>query len=518
MWKLKFLYVVLGALTTFTIFSGYSKFSDFPLGYEKTKHREIAARVGKHEISIEALDSELQFALYDIAEMQYELRLNKLHELIGSTGEGRADIEILLPFPQPPRIELTYSARNIRGNPRAPVTIAVFCSFQSPHCKSTQPVFRRLMVEYQEWIRQVNFDFPLKFHREGVMAAAVTRCAAEQSKFWEYHDALYTLAPSVNKNEYVRLAKQLQMDSSQFDRCRADGLYRSQVLEDQKLAIALGLKNVPVVFINGLYLKGPRTFEQYSFWIEKELYSLGINPKDEAVQKDSNNINERNLPLTKLPLRLLGISESSVKNRSKALIEVNGATAQYFTLGQALLEGVSLLRLYSKFAVIESNEGLAKLPLEGEEGTDILLTQSYIHSEKLKRRIEQPMGPGTRQLISPSGVLTLGQEWLSRQLEEREILESKFTEAELEVEGYHLMRLEGVADNEFFTALGFQENDVLLRVNDSWVHSGQNALWDALTSGKIIDVAFMRKGLPHRLQYVVEELGYFEEEPDSEKE
>ncbi|WP_445362190.1 thioredoxin domain-containing protein [Microbulbifer sp. ANSA003] len=470
----------------------------------------VAARIGGREVTVQELDRDLQFVLYDIAEMEHKLRLNKLHEFISETSGAGTDVEILLPVPKPPRIELSYENRAVRGNPEAPVTVAVFCSFQSPHCKSFQPVLRQLLSEYPGWVRQVNFDFPLKFHREGVSAAVSARCAGDQDTFWEYHDALYARTPNLGDNAYIQTAKHLSVDSAYFANCVEDESYRALVLKDQETALQLGLKNVPVVFINGLYLKGKRSFEQYSYWVERELAKLNIDQKQKHTWEQQRNGKNR-LPVTNLPLALVGISESSIENKSKALVEVEGQKARYYSLGQPLLKDVSLRRLEGNYAVINNQGTLERLLLQGEEGNTVSLTYFRQHTEELRQRIEQPHGEEGKKLIEPAGVLTLGQEWLSKHLEQRESLEAKFTKAELKVEGHHLIRLEGVAGNEFFTALGFEDNDVLLRVNDSWVHSGQNGLWSALASGKVIDVAFMRKGLPHRLQYVVEELGYFEE-------
>ncbi|WP_444893132.1 thioredoxin domain-containing protein [Microbulbifer sp. TRSA001] len=499
------------ALGILSLMGGCSKDAEITVGTKVLDQQHIAARIDGQEVSVEALDKELQLVLYDIAEMEYKLRLNKLHEMIAKTAKDAQEIEVMLPVPEPPRIDLDYGGRAVRGNPEAPITIAVFCSFQSPHCKSFQPTLRRLLSDYSGWVRQVNFDFPLKFHREGIKAAVSAKCAGEHNIFWEYHDALYAKTPNLGEKSYSQTASSLLIDDKQFKTCIGDMNYKEVVLGDQEIALGLGLTNVPVVFINGLYLKGARSFEQYSYWIEKELIRLDIDPQQKYTWKQQKDT-ENQLPVTDLPLALVGVSESSIENKSKALIEVNGQKAQNFSLGQSVLKDVFLKRLKGHYAVIDNQGSLERLLLQGEEGNIIPLTLSHQHDEELRKRIEQPQGEKGKKLIEPAGVLTLGQEWLAKQLEQREFLQAKFIEAELEVEGHHLMRLEGVANNEFFTALGFEENDVLLRVNDSWVHSGQNELWSALTSGKVIDVAFMRKGLPHRLQYVVEESGYFDED------
>lgn len=473
---------------------------------------QLVARVGEREITAAELDEALKLELHDLALAEYELRLGKLSELL---RQGKGAVEVYLPAPQPPRIELPENIRTPRGNPDALITIAVFCSYQSPHCKAIQPALRRLAAEYAGWVKQVVYDLPLKFHREGLPAAMAVRCSEEQKALWNYQDGLYAYAGSLNDAVYRQLAAQAGLDLSVFSRCMQAASYRDQINSDVAFASDLGLRNVPVVFINGLYIKGPREYGHYAMWVERELRHLGV-PKGQRHTWAAQRRPGKDLPTTELPLALVGVSLSDKVDSSSALIEIEESRARNFSLGSEILPGVLLREIHRSFVVLDNRGEREKLPLKGDASARVPLTASGERDEETLRRIEQPLGEGSRRLVEPSGVLPLGREWLERQLQNRAALEKKFVEAEMAVEGHQLLRLEGIADSEFFTALGFEENDVLLRVNDSWVHSGQNNLWQALTSGQVVDVAFMRNGLPQRLQYIVEERGYFEEAGEGE--
>lgn len=470
----------------------------------------VVARVGERPITAEELDESLKLPLYDLEFARYELRRKQLLAMVEAQRAAGA-VEILLPVPEPPRVKLPESARSVRGNPEAPVTIAVFCSYESPHCKAIQPAMRRLASEYAGWTRQQLFDLPLKFHRQGVSAATAARCAERQGALWRYQDGLYAFSRSLDDDVYRRLAEQAGLNTRAFRRCMREKPFAEAIGKDRQFAQGLGLTSVPVVFINGLYLRGPQPFSFYAGWVERELNRLGFD-RDTRHSWTQEQATRAGLPQTDLPLTLVGVSLSSAAEDSRALLKVRDSRARSMAVTAQVMPGVLLAEIHHRFVVIDNRGRKERLPLKGEAGdSPVPLTATRERSPEALRRIEQPQGAGSRKLVEPDGVLPLGQQWLAEQLQNRAALEKKFVQAEMEVEGYHLMRLEGIASNEFFTALGFEENDVLLRVNDSWVHSGQNNLWEALTSGDVVDVAFMRRGLPQRLQYVVEEIGYFEE-------
>ncbi|MCQ3828454.1 thioredoxin domain-containing protein [Microbulbifer elongatus] len=477
----------------------------------------VVARIGEIAITLADVDRELQLERHDLALAEYQLRFNTLKSMVdaelttAATAEVQPAVDWLLPHPTPPRLDINTAGRPLRGNPEAPVTLAVFCSYQSVHCANTNLVLRALLERYAGWIAVAPFDFPMHYHRQGTQAAAAVQCAGQQNAPWSYADGLYTRAKNLEGEVFTQLASQLGFARDAFDQCLGETEGIDRIAADTTLARNLGLQSVPVVFVNGLYVKGPQSPEHYAMWIDRELQRLGHDPATPHIHAARWRPSSDGIAETQLPLQLNGTSVSSTPAQSTALIRVRDASASRFSPGDALLPGATLKRVHERHVMLQVGDRLERLSLRSGDGNSVPVpkTDTTPRDEATMRRIEQPEGE-SRKLIPPSGVLPLGQEWLEQQLQNREELEKKFVDAEHEVDGYKLQRLEGIENSEFFTALGFEEGDVVVRVNDSWVHSGQNQLWDALTSGQVVDVTYMRNGLPQRVQYVVQEKGYFE--------
>ncbi|KUJ83702.1 MULTISPECIES: thioredoxin domain-containing protein [Microbulbifer] len=487
----------------------------------------MVAQVGDNAITLAEVDQKIRLERHDLAIAEYELRFNTLKSLVekqllsareAGNGGDKPTVDWLLPYPQPPRLTISTSERRLRGNPDAPVILALFCSYQSVHCASTNLVMRELLNRYAGWLSLVPFDFPMHYHRQGKRAAQAARCAGDQAAPWSYADGLYARAKTLEEKSYPLLAIQQGFHEGEFTRCLKKAVFSDDIEQDIALARDLGLQSVPVSFVNGLYIKGPKTLDHYAMWVDQELLRLGHDPASPHPQAARWRRSTEGIPETELPLELTGTSVASRADQSSALIRVRGAQAKSFTPGDTLMPAITLERVHERHVILDVDGRRERLMLRGSDGDYVHVpkTGSTERDEETLRRIEQPEGE-SRKLVAPSGVLPLGQQWLQEQLRNREDLEQKFVEAELVVDGYNLLRLEGIESNEFFTALGFEEGDVVVRVNDTWVHSGQNQLWDALTSGEVIDVTFMRNGLPQRLQYVVEDKGYFEQPSEGDK-
>jgi len=108
-----------------------------------------------------------------------------------------------------------------------------------------------------------------------------------------------------------------------------------------------------------------------------------------------------------------------------------------------------------------------------------------------------------RRELPATGEMTLSQDWLQTQLINQSELEKRFYNAEHVVEGHHLIKLAGIDNDRFYTTLGIKSGDVLMRVNDQWVHEHQNPLWDSLAREQSVSIILMRKGLPVRYDYKI---------------
>lgn len=111
---------------------------------------------------------------------------------------------------------------------------------------------------------------------ESLRAAEASECAADQGKFWEYHDAIYENYGGVNKGAYyddnlIGFANELGLDRSTFSTCLTSGKHRDKVEEDVRDGERLGVSSTPTLFVNGRKVQNAVTYEDYARLIESEL-------------------------------------------------------------------------------------------------------------------------------------------------------------------------------------------------------------------------------------------------------
>ena len=138
------------------------------------------------------------------------------------------------------------------------VTLEEFGDFQCSHCAQfALGMGKQLKKDFVNTGR-INFvfrHFPF-IGEESFRAAEATECAADQGKFWEYHDTVFENWDGVNQGAYSDdnlkgFASRLQLDRDAFDSCLANGKYRGKVEEDLQLGERMGVNSTPSLFLQG---------------------------------------------------------------------------------------------------------------------------------------------------------------------------------------------------------------------------------------------------------------------------
>ncbi len=488
---------------------------------------DLVARIKGMPVQQTMIDEEIALKLYDLEWAKYELRRTALSKLVDNAlASGRVvgkDVEVLMAPPLPPRIELPDSTQPSIGNNNAPVTIAVFCSYQSTHCTRMQPVYDALATQYGEQVRFVFYDYSLAFHHDGPQAANAARCAAQAGQYAAFHKALWAHQDALNTATFERLASQLELPMPVFKECLKQGTFSATVKAEAELAQGYGFVNVPVTLINGLYLSGPKTVDTLRYFVDHELARKGIRQASVMTQSEPKQI-----ALSKLPLRVEGVVLSAGKGASVAMIRhIESDTLQAYHEDDPLLDQVFVVMIEADRVIIENAGQLESLPLqtggstlaaaphgtriEGQEGEtrpseSLAEGESLMSEEEISDEIRmaaESRGFSARPIVAAEGETPLSRRWLEDQLQNQAELQQHFKPAELEIEGVNVMKLRDVNENEFYQTLGLLEDDVVLRVNDEWVHSAQNNLFSKLENEREVSVVLMRKGLPVHLRYAI---------------
>lgn len=160
--------------------------------------------------------------------------------------------------------------RHYKGDPNAPVTMVEFSDFQCPYCGqfflNTEPKIIEQYVQNGK-VRFGYFNYII-YGPASIQAAEAAECAADQGKFWEYHDALFKSQTSENwggfgADNLKKFAKELNLDTQAFNDCLDSGKYTSLVKTDSSFASSLGVMNTPSFFINGERKIGALPFEAF---------------------------------------------------------------------------------------------------------------------------------------------------------------------------------------------------------------------------------------------------------------
>ncbi len=176
------------------------------------------------------------------------------------TGEGPAKANIQL-----------KADDHIKGDKDAKVLIVEYSDFQCPFCAKVQPTVAQIEEEYGEDVALVFRHYPLSFHPNAVPAALASECAAEQGKFWEYHDILFENQNALTEADLMSYAKTLKLDEDQFSECYKSQKYQDKVDADFSQGQTDGVTGTPAFFINGQKIAGAYPFAAFKQIIDGEL-------------------------------------------------------------------------------------------------------------------------------------------------------------------------------------------------------------------------------------------------------
>lgn len=149
------------------------------------------------------------------------------------------------------------------GDPNAPVRIDVFEDFQCPACKSfTETTESQIIENYVATgkayyvFREFPFIDDQSATRESDQAANASMCAADQGRFWDYHDMLFANWKGENIGTFSdrkleAFAETLKLDMKAFRQCYKNNRFKDQIQKDLNDGQRMGVQGTPSVFVNG---------------------------------------------------------------------------------------------------------------------------------------------------------------------------------------------------------------------------------------------------------------------------
>jgi|RhiMethySRZTD1v2_1073278.scaffolds.fasta_scaffold1153786_2 protein-disulfide isomerase len=169
------------------------------------------------------------------------------------------------------------------GSASAPVTIVEFSDFRCSFCKKfwadTLPKLKK--AYFEKGTVQFVFRHFAILGKQSEQAALASECAAEQGKFWQYHDKLFAnqAALGFSESKLKGYAGELRLQQAKFDGCLTTGKYKSKVEQETVTAAYLGGRGTPMFLVNEWLLVGAQPFETFEKAIDQMLESSNNKAK-----------------------------------------------------------------------------------------------------------------------------------------------------------------------------------------------------------------------------------------------
>ncbi|HLD49685.1 MAG TPA: DsbA family protein [bacterium] len=177
--------------------------------------------------------------------------------------------------PPPTRANVTFDdldGRPSNGPANAKITLVEFSDFHCPFCKRVGPSLVDLQKNFPGQVRRVWRHFPLAMHVGAQQTHEASECAFEQGKFWEYHDKLFeTLGQPRDPAALVKIAEDLKLNKSKFEKCLTTEKYKDRVLKDIAKGSQSGVSGTPAVFVNGQIVEGSQPYQTFEQIVKSKL-------------------------------------------------------------------------------------------------------------------------------------------------------------------------------------------------------------------------------------------------------
>ncbi len=161
----------------------------------------------------------------------------------------------------------------VYGNPDAPVTIMEFGNYQCPACGifalQVKPQVDLAYIETGQ-AKLVYYDFPTPNLPHSFLAARAVRCAGDQDRYFDYHDAVFSTLSSWSRPDspfghFNDLAADVGLDTEAFESCLDSDMHADVVTANLTLGQMLGVAATPTIFIHREGEGGARRLGGFQF-------------------------------------------------------------------------------------------------------------------------------------------------------------------------------------------------------------------------------------------------------------
>ncbi len=165
-----------------------------------------------------------------------------------------------------PSVEQPPTNGHAKGPADSAVVIAEFSDFECGHCAKVYKNIKAVLPRFSKDVRVEFHHYPLdsacnpsmsqSFHRNACLAAFASECAAQQDKFWPYHDLLFDNQQELDRENLLSFAQRVGLDRDAFSSCLESSDVRDAVARDVAEGARLQVTSTPTLIINNRVVRG----------------------------------------------------------------------------------------------------------------------------------------------------------------------------------------------------------------------------------------------------------------------
>lgn len=177
---------------------------------------------------------------------------------------------------------------HVLGNPDAKVQLIEYADFQCPGCAAFHPLVKQVVSEYKDKLAYAYRHFPLPQHQHAKIMARASEAAANQGKFFEMQDLIFTnqtkwsILGNVDKtiSDYVT---KLNLDTAAFETDIDTRATKDAVEADYQSGVGYGVNSTPTFFLNGIKMPLPRNIDEFRALIDNALLKAQATSNESAT-------------------------------------------------------------------------------------------------------------------------------------------------------------------------------------------------------------------------------------------
>lgn len=165
------------------------------------------------------------------------------------------------------------AAQFVLGDSNAEISILAYYDFECVYCASfianTLPLLKEEYIDTGK-AKIIFKNFPLSTHKTATVAHNAAMCAADQKKFWQYHNELFTKQSEWSgKNEQdsqllmKTYAAKLALNQDAFGTCLENNLFANYVESDKTEGKGRGVSGTPTFIIGESTLVGAQPYDAF---------------------------------------------------------------------------------------------------------------------------------------------------------------------------------------------------------------------------------------------------------------